>query len=678
MWLVNSGTWELRDFISHEQVPPYAILSHTWGSEEVLFRDWTSLPQEELEKMKGYQKIAYCCRQACSEGLEWVWIDTVCIDKTSSAELSEAINSMFQWYRRAAVCYAYIDDIPPGIESLDMGLEIGKSRWITRGWTLQELIAPSEVVFYSQNWTYTGRRSELSASLAAVTHIDEPYLKGRNLSLASIAQRMSWASRRKTSRKEDEAYCLLGIFDVNMPLIYGEGARAFQRLQELIMHDFPEDHSLFAWGKVVPDFSKLVYDTEHIWGSKPIEYNPELADDNYLGLLAESPSAFKDSGRFIAAPHAAAFFSQRFGALPPIPVVYGRQAVKVELVDLKFVVRHAVFHLKRHKIAQLRYVRHAMLLCGHWDEAGTKFHFVILPLTSGAVRAARTAEIVVNDQFIDAFDPNTYGIRPYFYRQDFIIGPVPPIHTGKGGILFRRYTSWKARGDFIVLSEIDSGIQDGWVNLRSTFFGPICAFVHLMTPDKKRGFGLFLLRPSPLKPGTAKIPEGKIPGALQIGFLPANMPLDLFTLTRTNPSSFGVRSQTGNKHGMLNKLRSKFPSSTKESTKSNPSFLNETDTSNLTSVWDTCNSFETRTNQFPLAIDTADPYEEWHLSVKGFCELNITIERVPLPDDPGDDEDPSGPFSGNFVDVLDIVSPQPEEERKAQEKAAALKTVAEN
>ncbi|KAI1270449.1 hypothetical protein F5Y18DRAFT_368345 [Xylariaceae sp. FL1019] len=609
-----------------------------------------------------------------------------------NAQLSEAINSMFQWYRQAAVCYAYISDIPPGFESLDMGQEIGKSRWVTRGWCLQELIAPKEVVFYSQNWTYIGRRSELSASLAAVTQIDEPYLKGRNLSLASIAQRMSWASRRHTSRKEDEAYCLLGIFDVNMPLIYGEGARAFQRLQELIMHDFPEDHSLFAWGKVVPNFSKLVNDTEQLWGSKPIEYDPELADDNNLGLLAESPSAFKDSGRFIVAPHAGAFFNQRFGALPPMPVVYGRQAVMVELVDLRYVVRWAMFHSKRHQIAQIRYVRHALLLCGHWDEAGTKFHFVILPLTSGSVRAARTSEIVVNDEFVDAFDPNTYGIRPYFYRQDFIIGPVPPIHTGKGGILFKRYTSWLARGDFLVLSEIDTGIQDGWIHLRSTFFGPICAFVHLMTPDKKRGFGLFLMRPSPLKAGTAKIPEGKTPGALQLGFLPANLPLDLFTLTRKNSPSSEASSQTGSKDGILNELRSKSPPSPKDTTPSDlhetntanlnettPSDLNETNTANLTSVWDTCNSFETRTNQFPLSIDTVDPYEEWHLSVKGFCEVNIKIERIPLPDDPDDDdEDPRGPFSGNFVDVLDIVSPQPEEERKAQEKAAAAKKAAES
>ncbi|KAI0183683.1 heterokaryon incompatibility protein-domain-containing protein [Xylaria flabelliformis] len=244
MWLLNSCSWEMKEFISHKQAPPYAILSHTWGDKEVTFRDWQKGPWKDVERNAGFSKIENCCRQAAADGYEWVWIDTCCIDKRSSAELSEAINSMYQWYKNAGVCYAYLFDILDDIE-----LNLAGSRWITRGWTLQELIAPCEVVFYSSDWKALGTRSELSAYLATVARIDEPFLIGKSrIDEASIAQRMSWAAMRSTSREEDEAYCLLGLFNINMPLIYGEGPKAFRRLQEALAREYPEDHSLFAWG----------------------------------------------------------------------------------------------------------------------------------------------------------------------------------------------------------------------------------------------------------------------------------------------------------------------------------------------------------------------------------------------------------------------------------------------
>ncbi|KAI3342710.1 heterokaryon incompatibility protein-domain-containing protein [Ustulina deusta] len=296
MWLLNACSWEMKEFISHKQAPPYAVLSHTWGEEEVSFRDWQHEPWEDVQRREGFGKIKNCCEQAAAEGLGWVWIDTCCIDKRSSAELTEAINSMFKWYESAAICYAYLCDVSVDIESNIVGC-----RWITRGWTLQELIAPREVVFYSCNWQSLGTRSNLSARLAIATGIHEPFLVGRNLNEASVAQRMSWAAKRSTSREEDEAYCLLGIFNINMPLIYGEGLKAFIRLQEILVREYPKDHSLFAWGKVVERLSNEVVDQDQAWGLKPlnIQHNPDEAETELFGLLAKRPRDFQHSGQLV-------------------------------------------------------------------------------------------------------------------------------------------------------------------------------------------------------------------------------------------------------------------------------------------------------------------------------------------------------------------------------------------
>ncbi|GAW25691.1 putative vegetative incompatibility protein HET-E-1 [Rosellinia necatrix] len=211
---------------------------------------------------------------------------------------------MFQWYHSAAVCYAYLFDVQD-----DIGLNLARSYWVTRGWTLQELIAPNEVIFFSSEWQVLGTRSALSAQISTITRIQEPFLLGQSLNEASIAQRMSWAAGRDTSREEDEAYCLLGIFDVNMPLIYGEGRKAFRRLQEILTREYPEDHSLFAWGKIASQISGRVSHIEQIWGSKAIKYRPDKATKSFPGLFAESPGDFRDSGDIVLAPDANFFFS---------------------------------------------------------------------------------------------------------------------------------------------------------------------------------------------------------------------------------------------------------------------------------------------------------------------------------------------------------------------------------
>ncbi|KAF5519131.1 Vegetative incompatibility protein HET-E-1 [Colletotrichum aenigma] len=244
MRLLHTEELKLTDFIA--KTPPYAILSHTWAGEEVLFADLQGDPTPKT----GWTKVTGACRVAKDLGYQWIWIDTCCIDKSSSAELSEAINSMFRWYKNSGICIAYLADahLYQSEPSINGALE--RSRWFTRGWTLQELLAPTNMMFYTSEWDEIGSREDLTERIAKVTGIHAKYtmFPPSPISQASVAERMFWAWRRETTRTEDIAYCLLGIFDVNMPLIYGEGCNAFKRLQESIMQK-TDDQSIFAWGE---------------------------------------------------------------------------------------------------------------------------------------------------------------------------------------------------------------------------------------------------------------------------------------------------------------------------------------------------------------------------------------------------------------------------------------------
>lgn len=202
---------------------------------------------------KGLQKVLDAAKLASSEGHDWIWIDTCCIDKTSSSELSEAINSMYRWYQGSEVCYVYLEDAKlDGKELQDdsMNQFIRDSRWVTRGWTLQELIAPRLVSFYSKDWSIIGKSTEdnIMRPLAETTEIDIGVLSGDiNTQEVSVANRMRWASKRRTTRQEDMAYCLMGLFGVNMPLFYGEGGIRFLiRLQNEILQA-TDDETIFAW-----------------------------------------------------------------------------------------------------------------------------------------------------------------------------------------------------------------------------------------------------------------------------------------------------------------------------------------------------------------------------------------------------------------------------------------------
>ena len=242
MRLINTATLKLEEFPNHKAVP-FAILSHVWGPEEVTFHDFQ---KPHAHRMAGYEKITGCCAQALSDGFDYVWIDTCCIDKSSSAELSEAINSMYLWYSDAALCYAYLVDVSTNGTQSQLKESFAESKWFTRGWTLQELLAPYAVTFFSQQWVELGTRNSMSDLISSITRIPADILSGTGSEDISIAMKMSWAADRTTSRVEDGAYCLLGIFGVHMPTLYGEGEAAFMRLQQEIIR-VSSDHSIFAW-----------------------------------------------------------------------------------------------------------------------------------------------------------------------------------------------------------------------------------------------------------------------------------------------------------------------------------------------------------------------------------------------------------------------------------------------
>ena len=223
-----SGEFSLTGELIGNGIPPYAILSHTWGAddEEVTFGD---LVKGTGKSKAGYDKIQFCGEQAALDGLRYFWVDTCCIDKSSSAELSAAINSMFRWYRNAKKCYVYLSDVTKD----DDQSAFRQSRWFKRGWTLQELIAPKSVEFFSRNKERIGDKDSLKLQIHEITRIDIQALQGSPLSRFSFAERRLWMGSRETKLEEDSAYALLGILDIHMPIIYGEGREhAFIRLEE--------------------------------------------------------------------------------------------------------------------------------------------------------------------------------------------------------------------------------------------------------------------------------------------------------------------------------------------------------------------------------------------------------------------------------------------------------------
>lgn len=284
MRLINARTYRLEEF-TENKLPRYAILSHTWGDGEVSYQDMTLNPA--VRQKAGFAKIKYTCDQARRDRLEYAWCDTCCIDKSSSAELQEAINSMYRWYANAEECYAYLSDVfggcpylaepqkpvaaPPSDDEAEEEAfwhgAFASSVWFTRGWCLQELLAPKTVKFYGRSWNLIARKGDLAETISKITGVERAVLTNtKPLSEISVAGRMSWAAKRETTRVEDRAYSLLGIFDVNIPLIYGEGGKAFVRLQEEIIKN-NADHSIFAWHATGDEHGTLLADSPAAFSS---------------------------------------------------------------------------------------------------------------------------------------------------------------------------------------------------------------------------------------------------------------------------------------------------------------------------------------------------------------------------------------------------------------------------
>lgn len=273
MRLLHTTHWKLESFPtpSRPQVPPYVILSHRWDEREISFLEMETIDEHhELKESKSFDKIKNCCKQAAEVGFEYAWIDTCCINKTDDAELAEALSSMYNWYRGSQVCYAYLSDVLSSENPESEGSSFRKSRWFTRGWTLQELLAPLHVTFFGADWTEIGTKSSLRAVITELTRIDHRTLLVNVTENISVAQRMSWAADRETAVPEDRAYSLMGLFGItNMRMRYGEGNNAFRRLQLEILKT-SDDQSIFAWRSA--------------------------HNHHKRGLLAESPSEFAGCG----------------------------------------------------------------------------------------------------------------------------------------------------------------------------------------------------------------------------------------------------------------------------------------------------------------------------------------------------------------------------------------------
>ncbi|OJT02631.1 Vegetative incompatibility protein HET-E-1 [Trametes pubescens] len=328
MRLLNTTTKRFHRFEDPRSVS-YAILSHVWakpgdgGPPEQSYHELLAIQARfsngPVDERLLSQKIRMFCKVAAADGFQFVWLDFGCIDQSSSAELSEAINSMYEWYRYADVCYAYLADVGcpgAGAHPLIPPTQFWDSVYFRRGWTLQELIAPNVVIFLSAKWTVIGTKHSLAAVIERATRIDAAILTHRRtLDTVSVARRMSWAARRETTKPEDEAYCLLGIFGVHMQPMYGEGSYAFVRLQEEICRNIP-DQTIFAWGGALSRedrfaFSKVVHPSGQRKPARRDSARSASIDSQKQYLFASSPKAFKKSGHLV--PISARRLARRLG-----------------------------------------------------------------------------------------------------------------------------------------------------------------------------------------------------------------------------------------------------------------------------------------------------------------------------------------------------------------------------
>lgn len=283
--------------------PRYAIVSHRWLADEVDFHNLHRLECSD-ESSLAVKKVKGACRQASKDGFTWIWIDSACICKTDAVELGRSINSMFKWYRKAETCYTYLSDViladTPQPDSSTFrrrqdfagrsNVESEASEWFTRGWTLQELLASNDMQFFDRDWNLMGSKQQLAHTIAEITGINSGFLTGKlDFRAACIAVKMSWMAHRQTTEEVDRAYSMLGIFDVSMDIMYGEGKKAFTRLQKLLLSTYV-DESLFAWTTPTTGLPSP--------RSRSIRF-----DEDEWGVLAPSSECFAGMGNIRVRAH---------------------------------------------------------------------------------------------------------------------------------------------------------------------------------------------------------------------------------------------------------------------------------------------------------------------------------------------------------------------------------------
>ncbi|KAI0453614.1 hypothetical protein F5B21DRAFT_525599 [Xylaria acuta] len=348
---------------------------------------------------------------------------------------------MFQWYASAVLCYVYLSDVVhlPNATEDEIKSSLANSRWVSQVWTLQELIAPVHVVFYSGDWQVCGTRSKLSAILAESTLIDEPYLNEPPLDHATC--------------------CLLGIFNVNIPLIYEEKSKVFRRFQEAIIREYPEGQPLYARGK------------DQIWESKPIDYCRSPAERKLFSLFAGSPAGFMESGRIVRAPLSNGYFDH-INDLRSAPFSIGH-AIQVELPVMPWD----------------DYAAYALLLCGKWRKN----------LVVGA-QVSRTNEIVTARKMIPTVMALNRDTQRYIYK---LPRPYPLQHEG---ILFRRIVCSIADVENKIREGVVDAVRLNWLNPPSSLRGMLHAIAFEI--DSVHCFVVFIQRLGSLNSGHADRDSG--------------------------------------------------------------------------------------------------------------------------------------------------------------------------
>lgn len=385
MWLLDTSTLKLH-FFQDTDVPKYAILSHTWGDHEVSFQDMQGVTDQIIQK-RGFEKVRAFCAQVKELGYLYAWADTACIDKRSSAELSEAINSMYRWYSQASLCVIYLDDVRIHCDVTDwqktLKSNLRRSRWFTRGWTLQELLACQRRKFCDATWQELTEETLGEPVLdlcSSITNIGIVFLTHwhadnqrtptpRGYVRPCIAEKMSWAARRRTSRAEDAAYCLMGIFGVSMPILYGEGLEAaFRRLQIEIMQR-STDQTLFLW---------------------------TASKGTRSGLLARSPGDFKNMSGMVHQSNNKSLFPY---SLSNVGIPISMRFATPKMASPAFAILDCYLHTKDGwRVPLLRLQRAQDVKCyvnGEWRPAYCRVH------TDGWEFIASDHERVTNPWFFD-------------------------------------------------------------------------------------------------------------------------------------------------------------------------------------------------------------------------------------------------------------------------------------